>query len=240
MTHDPESHHLDDLLASAAPRGGGPTRDGDRVLATAINEARPGLAQWRRRPVRTALVAGATALVFTGTGLAAAAAGFDLPWQPWVSHSDEAAANATDIEWQVRLPDGTVCVQKLTGFPLSDADAATIHDTLGDPEALLSGDNGAVRAEFLGDLDSGVLSWSGSRDAFETTIDAGYAAVAQMDATSGRGAMSDAELGVIPGSQTNEVFLATAFRIILDGLDRNGVDIYHDDFEAQTACEVSQ
>jgi len=247
MTHDTESHRLDNLLASAAPRGGGPTRDGGRVLAAAINESRPGLAQWRRRPARTALVAGATALVLTGTGLAAAAAGFDLPWQPWVSLTDKAVASATDIEWQVSLPDGTLCVQKLTGFALSDADAATIRDTLGNPDALLSGDNGSVRAEFLGDLDSGTVSWSGDRDSFEATIDAGYAAVARMDATSGSGAISDGELSVIPGpSATNEVFLFTATRLVLDGLDRNGVDVNHDDvdaqtdFEIQTACKVAQ
>jgi hypothetical protein len=243
MTHDTGPNHLDALLTSAAPRGGVPTPEGDRVLAAAIDEARPSLAKWRRRPARTALIAGATALVLTGTGLAAAAAGFGLPWQPWMQHSDALAA--TDIEWQVSLPDGTVCVQKLTGYSLSDADAAAIRDTLDDPSAILAGDNGAVRAEFLRDLDYGNFSWSGDRASFEATIDAGYAAVARMDATSGRGAISDAELSVIPGSQTNEIFLFTATRLVLDGLDRNGVDVNHDDvdaqtdFDIQTACKVS-
>lgn len=244
MTHNTEPNHLDDLLASAAPRGGGPTPNGDRVLAVAINEARPGLAQWRRRPARTGLIAGATALVLAGGGFAAAAAvGFDLPWQPWMQHSDALAA--TDIEWQISLPDGTLCVQKLTGYSLSDADAATIRATLADPSAILAGDNGAVRTAFFGDLDSGSVSWSRDRASFEAAIDAGYAAVARIDASSGRGAISDAELSVIPGSAMNEVFFATATNLVLDALDRNGVDVHHDDvnahtdFEIQTACKVS-
>lgn len=89
MTHDTQPNHLDDLLATAAPRGGGPRRDGDRVLAAAINEARPSLAKWRRRPARTALVAGVTALALTGGGLAAAATiearSGGLPWSSLTS-----------------------------------------------------------------------------------------------------------------------------------------------------------
>jgi hypothetical protein len=159
MTHDTDSSHLDDLLASAAPRGGGPTPEGDRVLAAAINEARPRLAKWRRRPARTALIAGATALVLTGGGLAAAATIHARSgWLPWSSLTVDASKHATIIEWPVALPDGTQCVNRLTGFDLGDADVATIRDTLADPSAILAGDNGAVRTEFLGDLDSGTFS----------------------------------------------------------------------------------
>ncbi|NYI42157.1 hypothetical protein [Demequina lutea] len=240
MTHDTEPNHLDALLACAAPRGGGPTVDGDRVLAAAINEARPSLAQWRRRPVRTALIAGATAIVLTGGGLAAAATiqARSGP-QPWGSLTVEASKDATIFEWPVALPDGTRCVERLTGFGLSDAVAATIRATLDDPSAILAGDNGAVRAEFLGYLDSGTFSWSGDRASFEATIDAGYAAVARMDATSGRGAIADTELGVVPGSAANELFDNTATRLVLDALERNGVNPY-ETLNPETACKVSQ
>ena len=239
MTHDTGPNHLDALLASAAPRGGGPTPDGDRVLAAAISEARPSLAKWRRRPPRTALIAGATALVLTGGGLAAAATiqARSRP-QPWDSMSVDWSKHATIIEWPVALPDGTTCVERLTGFDLSDADVATIHDTLADPSAILAGDNGAVRTEFLGYLESGTFSWSGDRASFEATIDAGYAAVAQMEAASGRGAVADTELGVFPGSATNELFLNTEMRLVLDGLKRNGVNPY-EKLGPETACKVA-
>lgn len=240
MTHHTESDHLDTLLASAAPRGGGPTPDGDRVLAAAIDEARPSLAKWRRRPARTALIAGVSALALTGGGLAAAATiqARSGP-QPWNSLTVDASKDATIIEWPVALPDGTQCVERLTGIGLSDADAATIRNTLADPSAILAGDNGAVRTEFHGYLDSGGFSWSGDLAPFEATIDAGYAAVAQMDATSGRGAISDGELSVIPGSQTNELFLNTEMRLVLDGLGRAGVNP-DETLTPETACKVSQ
>ena len=247
MTHDTEPNHLDDFLDSAAPRGGGPTPDIDRVLAAAIDEARPSLAKWRCRPARTALIAGATALVPTGGGLAAAATiqARSGP-QPWNSMSVDWSKHATIIEWPVALPDGTQCVNRLAGFDLSDADVATIRDTVADPSAILAGDNRAVRTEFLGYLESGTFSWSGDRATFEATVDAGYAAVAQMEAASGRGAIADTELGVAPGSATNEIFNFTTTRLVLDGLKRNGVDVNHDDvdahadFDIQIACKVSQ
>jgi hypothetical protein len=239
MPNDTDPHHLDALLASAAPRGGGPTPEGDRVLAAAISEARPSLAKWRRRPARTALIAGATALVLTGGGFAAAATiqARSGP-QPWGSLTVEASKDATIFEWPVALPDGTQCVERLTGFGLSDAVAATIRATLDDPSAILAGDNGAVRAEFLGYLDSGTFSWSGDRASFEAVVDAGYAAVARMDASSGRGAVADTELSVLPGSETNQLFDNTEMRLVLDGLKRAGVNPY-ETLEPETACKVS-
>lgn len=240
MTHHTEPDHLDDLLASAAPRGGGPTRDGDRVLAAAIDEARPTVAQWRRRPARTAFVAGVTALALTGGGLAAAATiEARSGGLPWSSLTVDASKDATIIEWPVALPDGTQCVDRLTGIGLSDADVATIRDILGDPSAILAGDNGAVRAEFLGYLDDGTFSWSGDRASFEAAIDAGYAAVAQMEATDGRGAIADTELSVVPGSAANEIFLYTETRLVLNGLERAGVNPY-EKLNPETACKVSQ
>lgn len=240
MSHDTPPDHLDALLASAAPRGGGPTLEGERVLTAAVDESRPTVAQWRRRPARTALVAGVTALALTGGGLAAAATmqARSTP-QPWNSLTVDASKNATIFEWPVVLPDGTQCVDRLTGIGLSDADAATVRSTLADPAALIAGDNGAVRAEFHGYLDSGDFQWSGDLASFDAAIDEGYAAVAQMDAASGRGAISDAELTVIPGSAENEIFSNTEMRLVLDGLKRGGVNPY-EKLSPETACKVAQ
>lgn len=137
------------------------------------------------------------------------------------------------------LPNGTPCVDRLTGIGLSDADIATIRNTLAEPSAILAGDDGAVRTEFLGDLDSGAFSWPGDRASFEAAVDAGYAAVAQMEATDGRGAIADTELSVVPGSAANEIFLHTEMRLVLDGLERDGVNPY-EKLNPETACKVSQ
>lgn len=239
MSHDTQPDHLDTLLAAAAPQGGGPTLEGERVLTAAVNEARPTVATWRRAPARTALVAGVTALALTGGGLAAAATiqARSGP-QPWNSLTVDASKNATIVEWPITLPDGTHCVDRLTGIGLSDADAATVLNTLADPAALIAGDNGTVRTEFHGYLDSGDFQWSGDLASFDAAIDAGYAAVAQMEATSGRGAISDAELTVVPGGEENEIFLHTETRLVLDGIKRNGVNPY-EALTPETSCKVS-
>jgi hypothetical protein len=60
-----------------------------------------------------------------------------------------------------------------------------------------------------------------------------------MEATSGRGAVADTELSVVPGSATNEIFNFTTTRLVLDGLKRNGVNPY-EKLNPEIACKVSQ
>ncbi|WP_062386388.1 hypothetical protein [Demequina iriomotensis] len=227
---------IDDLLARSAPPS---TPEGpalEAVLAALVDEAR-GLSAPPRRRRRRALWAGAAAAI-VGVGGATAYATGALSSDAWGQLTDDAEAEAVRIEWLTTLPDGTTCVERLTGIGLDDAQVAAIATALADSERLLELDGGAVRGEFLSRYDGDAdLQAMADRDTWAGWIDAAYAAVAEMDVPAGRGGLPDDELGVVPPGVGNEVFLHASMRIVLDGLTAQGIDAMAL-VTPETACEA--
>jgi len=229
---------LNDLLARSAPPSApdGPALDAALIalVAEARREAAP-QRPWRRR----ALWAGAAAVVVGIGGASAYASGALWP-DPWSDLTAEAEAGAIRFEWMTTLPDGTTCVERLTGVGLAEAQVRAIETALADPDGLLALDGGAVRAEFMDDYERNDFQQElADRQTFEAWIDAGYAAAADIDIATGRGDLADAELDVVPPGAENEVFLHTSSRIVLDGLTAQGIDAMRL-LTPEIACEAGE
>ena len=231
---------LDALLARSAPATTPVSAHLDAALNALADEARLA-APLPVRPTRRRLWVGgaATVAAIALTGTAAYGATNFLNSEPWMTLTDEAQSQAVSFEWPITLPDGTQCVNRLTGIALTGDQVEIIASALTEPSRLLALDGGAVRNEFLADYDADSMKQEiTDRATWEAWIDSGYGAVASMSAEQGRGGAVDAELSVFPGTAENEIFLYTSMRIVLDGITASGVDAIAT-LTPETACEVN-
>ena len=243
----PQMKDLDHLLSRAAPPSAPDGPALDAALGALVDEARTASAP-RRRWRRRALWTGAAAV---GIGLAGAGAVAVLPdrpvtEQPFMEPAEEWAAHATDLEWIYTDLDGYRCAMRLTGFDLTDAQADDLRARLGDAAALLTVDDGAVRAEFLARYDEDEHKQAiYARDEYAGIIDEAYAEVAELDAAAGT-----AELDGVPLTDASvtgaasELFHQTYGRLVLDGIGAGPQrDTSTDaalDLTPQFACEVGE
>ncbi|WP_062317719.1 hypothetical protein [Demequina maris] len=229
---------LDDLLALSTPPASADGPALDAAIVALIGEARSTATPahtWRRRTLWAGLVA---ALV--GIGGATAYATGTHRGEAWNDLTDEAEVDATRIEWMTTLPAGTTCVERLTGVGLTEQQVTAIESALANPDRLLALDGGAVRDEFLEFYDRNDFQQDlADRDTWESWIDAGYAAVAEIDLAAGRGALADEVLDVVPPGAENEIFIHTSMRLIIDGLTAQGIDAMRL-VTPETACEAGE
>lgn len=213
-------------------------------MARMVAEARSEVARERRRRL-TRRGGGAAAVVAVMAVGTAAAAGV-LPGtsqrnEPgWAQLTDAAARTVQAFEWTSTHPVDRICVERLSGWGLSDVEVSAIEAKLSDPAALLAKDDGAVRQEFL---DRG---WANDSPEDTAAMDAAYAEVATLDFAAGRGTLGDDELtGDFLTDRYDEVFLHVYWRLILDGIGA-GPHGYHDispameSLNPETACVVPE
>ncbi|WP_084038214.1 hypothetical protein [Demequina sp. NBRC 110053] len=232
---------LDRLLARSAPPSAPEGRALVAALGALVDETRAAASPRRRRlrsPWAVAgLVVGATALV---GGAAYGAVTLTDASDAWMDLTAQAETTATRFEWQTTLPDGTRCVERLTGLELTAEQTAIVEAALADPQQLLDLDAGAVRDDFLSHYDASEAQQEiADRETWESWIDAGYGAVAAIDVKAGRGDLTEDMLDVIPGSAQNEVFLQSSMRVVLDGITAQGVDAMAH-LTPETACEAGE
>lgn len=231
---------LDILLARSAPPSTPNSPELGSAIAALADEARTAFTSLRKRPPRSPrFIAGISIAAITTLGAAAYGTSVVIDSGPWNNLTHEAESQATRFEWLNTLPDGTECVNRLTGLGLNQEQVATVESALSDPARLLQLDAGAVREEFLRSYDESPDQQEiADRETWTSWIDAGYAAVATMDVTIGRGEYSDDELTDSPGSAENEVFMHTFMRLVIDGITTQGVDAMRY-LTPESACEVT-
>ncbi|MFV0285879.1 MAG: hypothetical protein ACK5IM_05730 [Demequina sp.] len=233
---------LDDLLARSAPPAAEQGTALNAAIASLVGETQStAMRPHRQRPPRRWVIASAVAAgVFIAGGTAYGAATLTDDSPAWMNPTEDAESAATRFEWQTTLPDGTRCVERLTGVDLSEDQIATITDALSNPERLIALDDGAVREEFLADYDSSADKQRiADRETWASWIDAAYDAVAAIDLKAGRGGLAEDALGVVPGGAQNEVFLRASMTAVLDGITAQGVDALAT-VTPETACEATQ
>ncbi len=231
MSTDNMPDALDTLLARSAPPVSPPNRSTSRAVSAVIRvaelQAKPRASRRRRALVFT--LAGAGLIATSGAALYTVTV--TDAWMPWGGPEP-----ISTVEWQVTLPSGIQCIDRLSSNMLTDDEMAEVEGALQDPAALLAADDGAVRTLFLTDFAVDGVD-------MEPIIDKAYAAFAALDIDAGRRDIQEADLGNIEWTGEDDIFKFVYMRLVEDSvtssLAEQGVDLKFA-LTPETLCVVAQ